>query len=115
MPNSATVRNAMTYVVQRRQQREIILNRSNEMHQLDRDDCNEDVDSLSPLINLFVSDNSIRVFKAFNPLSRDAFEAVWGKIGVHVITNWSTSRGPRCKTTPKDAFIVLSMCHLPTK
>ena len=32
MPNSATVRNAMIYVVQRRKQRENILNRSSEMH-----------------------------------------------------------------------------------
>ena len=67
MPNSANVRNAMTYVVQCRQQRKNILNRSSEMYQLDRDDCNEDVGSLSPLVDLFVSDNSIRVFKAFTP------------------------------------------------
>ena len=77
MPNSATVRNAMADVVQRRQQRENILNRSREMYQLDIDDCDEDVDSLSTLVDLFVSENSIRVFKAFTPLSRDEFEAVW--------------------------------------
>ena len=74
------------------------------MHQL--------VDSLSPLIDLFVSDNSIRVFKAFTPLSRDEFEAVWDKIGVQVIANWSTSRGPRCKTTPKDAFLLYCLCAI---
>ena len=115
MPNSATVRNDMTNVVQRHQQRENILHRSRKMYQLDIDDCDEDVDFLFALIDLFISENSIRVFKDFTPLSRDEFEAVWDKIGVQVIANWSTSRGPRCKTTPKDAFIVLSMCHLPTK
>ena len=106
MPNSATVRNAMADVVQRRQQRENILNKSREMYQLDIDDCDEDVDSLSPLVDLFVSENGIRVFKAFTPLSRVEFEAVWDIIGVKVITDWSTGRGPRCKTTLKDAFLL---------
>ena len=72
MPNSATVRNAMTDVVQRRQQRENILNRSREMYQLDRHDCDEDVDSLSSLVDLFISEDGICVFKACTPLSRSS-------------------------------------------
>ena len=87
----------MADVVQRRQQRENILSRSREMYQLDRDDCDEDVDSLSPLVDIFVSENGIRIFKVFTPLSRDEFEVVWDRIGVQVITDWSTGRGPRCK------------------
>ena len=115
MPNSATVCNAMEDVVQCRQQRENILNRSREMYQLDRDNCDEDVDSLSPLVNVFVNENGIRVFKAFTPLSIDEFDVVWDRIGVQVITDQSTGRGPRCKTTTKDAFyIALYVCHLPT-
>ena len=86
------------------------------MYQLDIDDCDEDVDFLFALIDLFISENSIRVFKDFTPLSRDEFEAVWDRIGVQVITDWSTGCGTRCKTTPKDAFLIsLSVCHLPTK
>ena len=96
----------MADVVQRRQQRENILSRSREMYQLDRDDCDEVVDSLTPLVDLFVSENGIRVFKAFTLLSRDEFEAVWDRIGVHVIADWSTSRRSRCKTTPKDSFLL---------
>ena len=46
------------------------------MHQLDKDDCNKNVDSLSPLDDLFVSENSIRVFKVFTPLSRDEIKTV---------------------------------------
>ena len=95
MPNSATVRNAMADVVQRRQQRKNVLNRSREMYQLDIDDCDEDVDSLSPLVDLFVSENGIRIFKDFNPLSRDEFETVWDRIGVQMITDWSTDGGSR--------------------
>ena len=76
------------------------------MYQLNIDDCDEDVNFLSPLVDLFVSENDIRVFKAFNPLSRDEFEAVWDIIGVHVITDWSTGRVPCCKTTPNDGFLL---------
>ena len=116
MPNSDTVRNAMADVVQRREQRENVLDRSREMYQLDIDDCDEDVDSLSPLVDLFVSENGIRVFKAFTPLSRDEFEAVWNRIGVQVITAWNTGRGPRCKKLQRmHFFIALFVWHLPTK
>jgi len=76
------------------------------MYQLDIDNCDEDVDSLFPLVDLFISETGIHVFKAFTPLSRDEFEAVWDRIGVQVITDWSIGRGPRCKTTPKDAFLL---------
>ena len=76
MYNSATVCNAMIDVVQRRQQMMTIVNRSSEMHQLDADDCNEEVDSLSPLVDTFVSENGLHVFKGFTPLSRDKFEVV---------------------------------------
>ena len=116
MPNSATVRNAMADVVQRRQQREDILDRSSEIYNLDGDECDEEADSLCPLVDLFVSESGTRIFKAFTPLSRDEFEAIWDKVGVKVIADWSSGRGPRCKTTPKDAFfIALAVCHLPTK
>ena len=71
MHNSAIVRMAMADMVQRHQQKENILNMSSEMYQLDGDDCHEDVDSLSPLVDLFVNENDIRVFKDFTPLSRD--------------------------------------------
>ena len=76
------------------------------MYQLDKGDCNKDVDSLSPLVDLFVSENDIRVFKVFTPLSRDEIKTVWNRIGVQVITAWISDRGPRCKTTPKDIFLL---------
>ena len=86
------------------------------MHQLDADDCNEEVDSLSPLVDTFVSENGLHIFKGFTPLSRDKFEVVWDRIGVQMITDWISGRGPRCKRTPKDVFsIVLPVCYLPTK
>ena len=109
MPNSATVRNAMADVVQRRQQREDILDRSSKIYNLDGDECDEEADSLCPLVDLFVSESGTRIFKAFTPLSRDEFEAIWDKVGVKVIADWSSGRGPRCKTTPKDAFLLHCM------
>ena len=54
----------------------------------------------------FVSENGIRIFKDFNPVSRDEFETVWDRIGVQMITDWSTDGGPRCKTTSKNAFLL---------
>ena len=104
MPNSVTVCNTMVDVVKRRQQREDILDRSSEIYNLDGDECDEEADSLCPLVDLFVSESGTRIFKAFTPLSRDEFEAIWDKVGVKVIVDWSSGRGPRCKTTPKDAF-----------
>ena len=106
MPNSATVRNAMADVVKRRQQREDILDRSSEIYNLDGDECDEEADSLCHLDDLFVSDSGIRIFKAFTPLSKDEFEAIWDKVGVKVIVDRSSDRGPCCKTTPKDAFLL---------
>ena len=46
----------------------------------------------------------IRVFKAFTPLSRDDFEAVWDRIGVQVISDRSFVRGHCCKITSTDTF-----------
>ena len=71
MHNSATVRNDMAGVVPRHQQKENIINRSSEIYQLDEDDYDKDVDSLSLLVDLVVNENGIRVFKGFTPLSRD--------------------------------------------
>ena len=116
MHNSATVRNTMTDVVQCRQHMKTIVNRSSEMYQLDADDCNEEIDSLYPLVDPFVSENGLHIFKGFTPLSRDKFEVVRDRIGVQVITDWISDRGLRCKTTPKDVFfIVLPVFYLPTK
>ena len=71
---------------------------------------------MSPLVYLFVSENGIRVFIGFTSLSRDENEVVWDRIGVHVITYWSSGRSPCCKTTPTYAFFIVStVCHLPTK
>ena len=86
------------------------------MYQLDENDCDEDVDYLSPLVDIFLSKNSIRVFIAFTPLSRDEFEAIWNRIGIHMITAWSFDCGTRCKTTTNGVFlVVLSICPLTTK
>ena len=86
------------------------------MYQLDGDECDEDVDSLSPLVYLFVSENGIRVFIVFTPLSRDESEVVWDRMCVYVITYRSSGRGPCCKTTPKYAFFIVSaIFHLPTQ
>ena len=74
MHNCATVCNDMTYVVQRCQQRDTILNISSEIYQLDGDDCDNEVDSFFPLVNLFVSENGTRAFNAIIPLSIDEFE-----------------------------------------
>ena len=46
----------------------------------------------------------IRVFKAFTPLSRDDFEAVWDIIAVQVILDRSFVRGLCCKATSTDTF-----------
>ena len=71
---------------------------------------------MSPLVDLFVNENGLRVIKAFTPLSRDEFDAIWDRIGVQVITDWRTGRGSRCKRMPNnDFFITLSGCHLSTK
>lgn len=95
MPNSDTVFNAMADVVQHRQQRDTILNMSSEMYQLDGDDCDAEFDSLSLLVDLFVSENDIRIFKDFNQLSRNKFEAVCDRISVQVISDRSSGRGSR--------------------
>ena len=109
MHNSDTVCNTMIDVVQCRQQRGTILHRSSEMHQLDPDDYDEEVGSLSPLVDVFVIENSPRVFEAFTLLSRDGFEVVWDRIGVHILTDWSFGRGSRCRITPRDVFLLHSL------
>ena len=76
MHNSDTVRNAVKKLPKYLQQREIKLNRSSEMYQLDGYYYDVEVDSQSPLVDFFVSESQYRVLKDLTPLSRHKFEAV---------------------------------------
>ena len=75
-----------------------------------------DFDGDSPLIDLFVLDSGPKMYKAMTPFTRKEFGRIWDKIGVSFCTEWNRGRGPKSKTTPKDAFfMLLSVLHLPTK
>ena len=75
----------------------------------------EDEDSASPLIDLFVNDSGAGVFKALTPFTRNEFEGVWDDISLDFCSEYSNGRGRQPSTKPKDAlFIVLSVLKLPT-
>ena len=87
MTNSTNVCNTLTDAVKCRQQRKTKLNRSSKLCQLERNNYQEEDESLSPLDDIFVKESVNRIFKAYNSLSRDELETIWDKIAVQAISN----------------------------
>lgn len=56
------------------------------------------------------------MYKGFTPFSKSEYERLRDVICVDSCAKWSNTRGPQCKTNPKDdLFIALFVLHLPTK
>ena len=85
---------------------------------LDQSDSEGDneVDTVSPVLDEFVSHGGNRIYKAMSPFTKQEFESLWDMIHVDFSSAWSGGRGPQSKTKPKDAFFMtLCVTHLPIK
>ena len=75
----------------------------------------EEEDSASPIIDMFVNESGPGVFKAMTPLTRLEFERVWDFLSVQFITEFRNGRERQPTSKPKDAFfILLCVLKLPT-
>ena len=73
-------------------------------------------DSASPVIDRFVDDNGRSAYKAMTMFSEAEFDRLWSIVGPSITTEFMTGRGPKCKNTPKDVFLMMmNGIHTPTK
>ena len=114
---TSTILNALEETKRRKTNRETHLDRALETYGDKIDSDNDDLlDSDSPLIDLYVQQGGQKIFRSMTPFSHKEFERIWDKIAVPFVVDWNRGRGPKSKTTPKDAFfMLLSVLHLPTK
>ena len=115
LPSSNVVKNAINTALRRQTRKNELLENAVELFPRTEGECEEEEDSASPIIDLFVNESGPGVFKAMTPLTRLEFERVWDFISVPFITEYRNGRGRQPTTKPKDAFfILLTVLKLPT-
>ena len=77
---------------------------------------NDEEDSPSPLIHIFIQEGGRRIYKGFTLCSKAEIQRLWDVVCVDFMVRQSNARGPQYKINPKDVlFITLSVLHLATK
>ena len=115
LPSNNVVRNAINSSVRRHNKRAEQLAEAADLFPLFDEDGENEEDSASPLIELFVNESGAGVYKAMTPFTRLEFERLWDIIHVPFLAEYRNGRGRQPSTKPKDAlFILLSVMKLPT-
>ena len=68
------------------------------------------MDTVSPVLDEFVSYGGNWIYKAMCPFTKQEFESVWDMTHVDFSSAWSSERDPQSKTKPNDTFYG-PLCH----
>ena len=85
------------------------------MTEADFEDEDDDIDSSSPLMDMYIHQNGGNsIVKTMTPFNYREFKRLWDKVGVDFIVGMTNQKGPNTTTKPKDIlFIILSVLKDP--